>query len=41
MMTKQLEGKVAPVTGESSGIGAAMARLAGTGRCSGGAALPQ
>ena len=39
-MTKQFEGKVALITGASQGIGAATARLAGTGRCSGGAGLP-
>jgi hypothetical protein len=41
MMTKQFEDKVAPVTVASQGIGAAMARLAGTGRCNGGAGLAQ
>jgi NAD(P)-dependent dehydrogenase (short-subunit alcohol dehydrogenase family) len=41
MMTRQREGKVALITGESSGIGVATARLAGAGRCSGGAGLPQ
>ena len=41
MMTNQCEGKVALITGASKGTGAAMARLAGTGRCNGGAGLPQ
>jgi hypothetical protein len=40
MMTRQREGKVALATDESSSIGAATAHLAGTSRCSGGAALP-